>query len=172
MKQTKRITVMAMLLALGLVLPYAFHGIPKGGMLFSPLHMPALIGGLVLGPVEGAIVGVLCPILNSMITGMPQGNTLIAMCFELPVYAIVTGIMMRVLKEKKDGVKIYAALMIAMIVGRIAGGMIQSMILGLRNYSLQMWATAYFVSTFPGIVMHLLVIPPVCMALKKAGIAC
>ena len=94
------------------------------------------------------------------------------MCFELPVYAIVTGIMMRVLKEKKDGVKIYASLMIAMIVGRIAGGMIQSMILGLGNYSLQMWATAYFVSTFPGIVMHLLVIPPVCMALKKAGIAC
>ena len=79
---------------------------------------------------------------------------------------------MRVLKEKKDGVKIYASLMIAMIVGRIAGGMIQSMILGLGNYSLQMWATAYFVSTFPGIVMHLLVIPPVCMALKKAGIAC
>ena len=164
MKQTKRITVMAMLLALGLVLPYAFHGIPKGGML--------LIGGLVLGPVEGAIVGVLCPILNSMITGMPQGNTLIAMCFELPVYAIVTGIMMRVLKEKKDGVKIYASLMIAMVLGRVAGGMIQSMILGLGNYSLQMWATAYFVSTFPGIVMHLLVIPPVCMALKKAGIAC
>lgn len=29
MKQTKRITVMAMLLALGLALPYAFHGIPK-----------------------------------------------------------------------------------------------------------------------------------------------
>ena len=167
MKQTKRITVMAMLLALGLVLPYAFHGIPKGGMLFSPLHMPALIGGLVLGPVEGAIVGILCPILNSMVTGMPQGNTLIAMCFELPVYGIVSGMVMRVLKEKKDGVKIYASLIIAMVLGRVAGGIMQSIILGLRNYSIQMWATAYFVSTFPGIVLHLLVISPVCMAVKK-----
>ena len=163
MKQTKRITVMAMLLALGLVLPYAFHGIPKGGMLFSPLHMPSLIGGLL----EGAVVGVLCPVLNSMITGMPQGNTLVAMCFELPAYAIVTGIMMRVLKNQKDGIKIYASLMIAMLLGRVAGGIVQAFILGFSNYSLQMWATAYFVSTFPGIVMHLLVIPPVCMALKK-----
>ena len=167
MKQTKRITVMAMLVALGLVLPYAFHGIPKGGMLFSPLHMPSLIGGLLLGPVEGAVVGVLCPVLNSMITGMPQGNTLVAMCFELPVYAIVTGIMMRVLKNQKDGIKIYASLMIAMLLGRVAGGIVQAFILGFSNYSLQMWATGYFVSTFPGIVMHLLVIPPVCMALKK-----
>lgn len=172
MNQTKRITVMAMLLALGLVLPYALHGIPKGGMLFSPLHMPSLIGGLLLGPVEGAVVGVLCPVLNSMITGMPQGNTLVAMCFELHVYAIVTGIMMRVLKNQKDGIKIYASLMIAMLLGRVAGGIVQAFILGFSNYSLQMWATAYFVSTFPGIVMHLLVIPPVCMALKKAGIAC
>lgn len=167
MNQTKRITVMAMLLALGLVLPYALHGIPKGGMLFSPLHMPSLIGGLLLGPVEGAVVGVLCPVLNSMITGMPQGNTLVAMCFELHVYAIVTGIMMRVLKNQKDGIKIYASLMIAMLLGRVAGGIVQAFILGFSNYSLQMWATAYFVSTFPGIVMHLLVIPPVCMALKK-----
>ena len=167
MNQTKRITVMAMLLALGLVLPYAFHGIPKGGMLFSPLHMPSLIGGLLLGPVEGAVVGVLCPVLNSMITGMPQGNTLVAMCFELHVYAIVTGIMMRVLKNQKDGIKIYASLMIAMLLGRVAGGIVQAFILGFSNYSLQMWATAYFVSTFPGIVMHLLVIPPVCMALNK-----
>ena len=167
MNQTKRITVMAMLLALGLVLPYALHGIPKGGMLFSPLHMPSLIGGLLLGPVEGAVVGVLCPVLNSMITGMPQGNTLVAMCFELHVYAIVTGIMMRVLKNQKDGIKIYASLMIAMFLGRVAGGIVQAFILGFSNYSLQMWATAYFVSTFPGIVMHLLVIPPVCMALKK-----
>ena len=167
MKQTKRITVMAMLLALGLVLPYAFHGIPKGGMLFSPLHMPSLIGGLLLGPVEGAVVGVLCPVLNSMITGMPQGNTLVAMCFELPVYAIVTGIMMCVLKNQKDGIKIYASLMIAMLLGRVAGGIVQAFILGFSNYSLRMWATGYFVSAFPGIVMHLLVIPPVCMALKK-----
>ena len=89
------------------------------------------------------------------------------MCFELPVYAIVTGIMMRVLKEQKDGVKIYVSLIIAMLLGRVAGGMIQAIILGLGNYSLKMWATAYFVSTFPGIVMHLLVIPPVCMAVKK-----
>ena len=85
---------------------------------------------------------------------------------------VITNRTAYMIKEKKDGVKIYASLLIAMIVGRIAGGMIQSIILGLGNYSLQMWATAYFVSTFPGIVMHLLVIPPVCMALKKAGIAC
>ena len=169
MSQTKKLTALAMCLALGIVLPVAIRTIPRGGILFSPMHISPLLAGLVIGPVEGAIVGVLCPILNSVLSGMPQGNTLIGMCFELPVYGIVAGCMMRMVHTKKYMTEIYISLIVSMVAGRIVGGMVQGFLLGLGNYSLQIWVTSYFISTFPGIIMHLLLIPAVCMALKKAG---
>lgn len=169
MNRTKKLTALAMCLAAGLVLPAVFRAIPKGGMLFSPMHISPLLAGLAIGPVEGAIVGVLCPILNSVLSGMPQGNTLIGMCFELPVYGIVAGCMMRMVSTKKAMAEIYISLIVAMVAGRIVGGMVQGFLLDLGNYSLQMWVTSYFISTFPGIILHLLLIPAVCMALRKAG---
>ena len=70
---------------------------------------------------------------------------------------------------KKSMTEIYISLIVAMVAGRIVGGMVQGFLLGLGNYSLQMWVTSYFVSTLPGIILHLLLIPAVCLALKKAG---
>ena len=70
---------------------------------------------------------------------------------------------------KKAMAEIYISLIVAMVAGRIVGGVVQGFLLGLGNYSLQMWVTSYFISTFPGIILHLLLIPAVCMALRKAG---
>ncbi len=168
MKNTKRLTMTAMMVALGLVLPPVIRMIPNGGVLFSPMHISPLLTGLVIGPIEGIIVGVLCPILNNILYGMPQGSTLVGMCFELPVYGFVAGILMTTLKMNNDKVKVYTSLVISMIVGRIVGGIVQAIVLG-GNYTIQMWATSYFVSTLPAIVIHLVLIPLVYFALKKAG---
>ncbi len=168
MKNTKRLTMTAMMVALGLVLPPVIRMIPNGGVLFSPMHISPLLTGLVIGPIEGIIVGVLCPILNNILYGMPQGSTLVGMCFELPVYGFVAGILMTTLKMNNDKVKVYTSLVISMIVGRIVGGVVQAIVLG-GNYTIQMWATSYFVSTLPAIVIHLVLIPLVYFALKKAG---
>ena len=169
MKNTKRLTMTAMMLALGLVLPPVIRMIPNGGVLFSPMHISPLLTGLVIGPVEGIIVGVLSPILNHLLYGMPQGSSLIGMCFELPVYGFVTGMSMHFLKTNNDKVKVYTSLVIAMIIGRVVGGIVQGIILG-GNYTIQMWATAYFVSTLPAIIIHLILIPVVYFTLKKAHI--
>ena len=167
MKNTKRLTMTAMMLALGLVLPPVIRMIPNGGVLFSPMHISPLLTGPVIGPIEGIIVGVLSPILNHLLYGMPQGSSLIGMCFELPVYGFVTGMFMHFLKMNNDKVKVYTSLVIAMIIGRVVGGIVQSIILG-GNYTIQMWATAYFVSTLPAIIIHLILIPVVYFALEKA----
>ena len=167
MKNTKRLTMTAMMLALGLVLPPVIRMIPNGGVLFSPMHISPLLTGLVIGPIEGIIVGVLSPILNHLLYSMPQGSSLIGMCFELPVYGFVVGMFMHILKMNNDKVKVYTSLIIAMIVGRVVGGIVQAIVLG-GNYTIQMWATAYFASTLPAIIIHLILIPVVYFTLKKA----
>ena len=168
MRNTKKLTMTAMMIALGLVLPPVIRMIPNGGVLFSPMHISPLLTGLVIGPVEGIIVGLICPLLNHLLYGMPQGTTLIGMCFELPVYGLVSGILMNVLKSQKDQVKVYLSLIIAMLCGRIAGGIVQSIVLG-STYTLQVWITSYFVSTFPAIIIHLILLPVVYFSLNKAG---
>jgi ECF transporter S component (folate family) len=168
MKNTKTIVTMGLLIAIGVVLPMFARMIPNGGTLLSPLHIPALIAGIALGPVEGIIVGLVCPLLNYAISGMPQGAGLIAMCVELPVYGLVSGLMMRALQNRKDVIRVYVSLVTAMLVGRIAGGLVQAVVLGTGKYSLAIWATSYFVKTAPAIVIHLILIPAVYFALKKA----
>lgn len=168
MKSTKKLTMTAMMIALGLVLPPVIRMIPNGGVLFSPMHISPLLTGLVIGPVEGIVVGLICPLLNHLLYGMPQGTTLIGMCFELPVYGLVSGIFMNVLKNQKDQVKVYLSLIIAMLCGRIVGGIVQSIVLG-STYTLQVWIISYFVSTFPAIIIHLILLPVVYFSLNKAG---
>lgn len=168
MKNTKKLTMTAMMIALGLVLPPVIRMIPNGGVLFSPMHISPLLTGLVIGPIEGIIVGLICPLLNHVLYGMPQGTTLIGMCFELPVYGLVSGMLMNVFKSQKDQVKVYLSLIIAMLCGRIVGGIVQSIVLG-STYTLQVWITSYFISTFPAIIIHLILLPVVYFSLKKAG---
>ena len=164
MSSTKKLTMSAMIVAIGIILPILIRMIPNGGVLFSPMHIAPLLAGLAVGPVYGVVVGVLCPILNSMISGMPQGLTLIAMCFELPTYGLVSGLLI----DKNSKIQVYTSLVIAMLVGRIVGGIVQATLLGAQNYSLKIWATSYFVSTAPAIVIHIILIPIVYFALKKA----
>ena len=168
MNKTRNITITAMMIALGLVLPPVIRLIPSGGILFSPMHIAPLLCGMVVGPVEGLITGILCPILNNVLFGMPQGTTLIGMCFELPAYGCIVGVMMRLFKNMKPSWRVYLSLIIAMLVGRIVGGITQAILLG-GTYTIKMWATAYFLSTSPAILIHLLLIPSVYFALKKAG---
>lgn len=170
MKNTKSLTMTAMMIALGLVVPPIVRMIPNGGGIFSPMHIVPLLTGLVVGPIEGIIVGVVCPLLNNVLYGLPMGSTLIGMCFELPVYGCMTGLMMKVFKNQKETVKVYLSLVIAMLLGRIVGGIVQSIVLGASNYSLQMWVSAYFITNTPAIVIHLVLIPAVYFALKKAGL--
>lgn len=169
MKNTRTLTLTAMLVALGLVLPPVIRMIPNGGVLFSPMHISPLLAGLIVGPIEGLIVGIVCPILNNLLYGMPQGTTLICMCFELPAYGLVCGLFMKVLKNQKDAIKVYASLILAMFIGRIVGGIAHALVLGLSNYTLEIWATSYFFSTIPAIIIHLLLLPAIYFALKKAG---
>ena len=54
-KNTRNIVITGFCIALGLVLPMAFHAIPNAGSVMLPMHIPVLLCGLVTGPVTGRV---------------------------------------------------------------------------------------------------------------------
>ena len=59
------------LIALGVIVPTIFHMTGVGGTIFLPMHIPVLFAGVILGPGLAALVGVLCPLISHLLTGMP-----------------------------------------------------------------------------------------------------
>ena len=84
-------------------------------------------------------------------TGMPGAGVLPGMAVELGVYGLAGGLCMEHLhlEEKK---RVYVSLIIAMLAGRAAGGLMHALILDAGSYSLKMWASSYLAATAPGMV--------------------
>jgi hypothetical protein len=59
-----------------LVLPYAVHRIPDGGRIFLPIFFFTLIAGWRFGAAAGILTGLLSPLANHVLTGMPPAPTL------------------------------------------------------------------------------------------------
>lgn len=165
-----KLAATAVCIALCIVLPIAFHAIPNGGILFSPMHLPVLLCGIICGPWYGLLCGILGPITSSILTGMPIAARLPAMVIELAVYGFTGGLMMHLLHTGKQLVDIYVSLLVAMLSGRIVAGIVQALIFTKGAYSIKIWASAYFVSCLPAIILQLVLIPILYTALQKAKI--
>ncbi len=165
MSNTKKLVFAALCVALGVALPVAFHGVPNAGQVFCPMHIPVLLCGLICGPWLGLACGVLVPMLGCLITGMPPMAMLPSMIVELAVYGLVAGLLIRLVKMR---FAVVVSLVGAMVAGRLAMGLVNALIFYAGEYSWMAWLTAAFVTALPGIMIHLLLIPTVIFALKKA----
>ena len=164
----KRSAVTAISIALCIVLPFAFHMIPQGGKIFLPMHIPVLLCGLICGAPYGFLCGLIAPVLSSLLTGMPPAGILPSMTVELACYGLIAGIMIHVVKTKKRFFNLYVSLIVAMLAGRILNGLVNAFLFSVGSYSIKMWLTASFVTSLPGIVIQLAVIPVIVFALEKA----
>ena len=54
-KSIKKMTITRCCIALGIILPMAFHMIPNAGSIFLPMHIPVLLCGILCGWQYGAI---------------------------------------------------------------------------------------------------------------------
>lgn len=167
MFNVKQTIYTSLLVAIGIILPITLHAIPNSGMILLPMHIPVLICGLICGPVYGLICGILTPILSSLLTGMPPAAMLPAMICELAVYGALAGIFVRMVRTKNIYVNIYAALIAAMIGGRIVYGILNAFIFKAGEYSMQVWLASAFVTALPGVIIQLVLIPIIVIALQK-----
>ena len=68
----KKIAISIMLLALGYVLPFITAQVREIGNMLNLIHIPTMLAGVILGPVYGALIGLITPITRSLIFGMPK----------------------------------------------------------------------------------------------------
>lgn len=168
MSVVKKSILTAVCVALCVVLPQAFHAIPNAGSIYLPMHIPVLLCGLICGGSYGLLCGLAGPVLSSLFTGMPPVAMLPSMMVECAVYGLVTGFMMRMVRTKRLYGDLYLSLSVAMLLGRVVSGVAKALIFSAGSYSVAAWATGSFVTSLPGIVIQLALLPTITVALMKA----
>ena len=170
MNNTKKLVWAAVFLALGLILPFFTGQIPEIGNKLLPMHIPVLLCGFVCGWKYGLLVGFVTPLFRSMLFGMPPLMTAIGMAFELAAYGAVTGILYKRLGRSK--IRIYASLIIAMIIGRIIWGLVSIVIYGISGtaFTWQIFLAGSFLNAIPGIIVQLIAVPALILAFEKSGV--
>lgn len=169
MNSVKLMTLGAVCVALCVVLPIAFHSIPDAGSVMLPMHIPVLICGMICGWPYGFICGLMGPLLSSALTGMPPVAYLPSMMIECGVYGLVSGLMLKFVHTKNTYLDLYAALIVAMLAGRVVSGIAKALIFT-PGMAMSAWVTASFITALPGIVIQLAFLPTVVFTLMKARI--
>ncbi len=161
----KDIVKSGMFLALGVLITYTFHLTGIAAKALLPMHIPVLLCGFIVGPQYGLIVGFLTPLLNSLLTGMPQiYPSGISMSLELATYGLVSGWMYKVRNKN-----IMISLIVSMLSGRIVLGIANYILLGFsgKQYLFQAFLMSAFVNVIWGIAIQLIIIPLVVKAVEK-----
>ncbi len=161
----------AMMIALGIILPFLTGQVPQIGSMLLPMHIPALIGGIILGPFYGLVIGLVSPGLRFLLFGMPPIYPVgLAMTFELAAYGFFAGLVFQTFKNKNLIIRTIIALVVSMILGRIVWGIVQYVI-GIygNGFTLNQFFAAAFITAWPGILLQFIIIPPIVRALSNVG---
>lgn len=166
--RTLKLAYGGLLVALGILLPQAFHVFGQNaGMIFLPIQIPVLFGGILLGPYYGGVIGSIVPLLSSVLTGMPPVPKVYFMFVELVTYGMVAGWLIR-------RTNVYVSLLTAMLCGRAAYGL--ALVAGVQILHMQapfLTQAAFFsgiVSGIPGMAIQILLLPVLYLTLRRGGL--
>ncbi len=167
--RVKKLTLSAMFLAVGLIMPFLTGQIQQIGSMLLPMHIPVFLCGLICGWRYGASVGFITPLLRSMTFGMPPiYPTAAAMAFELAVYGGVAGFLY-LRAGRQSAAVLYRSMLIAMAAGRLVWGAAEVILLGIRGstFTGQAFLAGAFLNAVPGIILQLILIPAIMISLNR-----
>lgn len=167
----QKMVTAAMLLAVGMVLPFLTGQIPQIGIMMLPMHLPVLVCGLICGWQYGGMVGFILPLLRYACFGAPPMPNGIAMAFELAAYGAIVGFLYNRSKWQCI-ISLYRSLLIAMVGGRIIWGAVRLLLLGIsgNEFSWNIFMAGAFLDAIPGIILQLVFIPALMVALNRTGL--
>ena len=170
--QVRKMTYAALYLAIAMVLPFVTGQIPEIGAMLSPMHIPVLLCGFMCGWPWGLAVGLIAPLLRSVVFGMPvMFPGAVAMAFELATYGCISGLLYHLLPKKAWCT--YAVLVISMIAGRVVWGIARLILAGLSggSFTWALFIAGAVTNAIPGIILHLALIPVLVIAMNRAGLS-
>ena len=166
------LTLAAMFLAVGLILPFFTGQVPQIGRMLLPMHIPVFLCGLICGWQYGGTVGAVLPLLRSVWFGMPAFYPdALAMSVELLTYGLVAGLLYS--RSRWQCVfALYRSLLAAMLAGRVVWGLAEILLLRFSGsaFTWQAFLAGAFLNAIPGICLQLLLIPAVMVALNRTGL--
>lgn len=162
----RNLVIAALLLAIGLVLPYVVHMFgQEAGMILDPMDLPVLLCGLLLGWRYGLGLGIILPLLSGVITGMPPiFPVAIAMAVQLGIFGLITGLL-----RKK--VNAFINVFIAEIIGGVVYSVVMAVLIGIAHshFGITGPLVGTFVTGLPGIIVEIIIVPIIAGILKRAG---
>lgn len=171
--KTRKMTFGAFCLALALLLPQLFHmlGMQQAGQIFLPMHIPVLIGGMVLGWQYGTLLGFVAPLISCVLTGMPSAERVVFMMAELGSYGFISGLFYQQLSIKDQMLGGYLSLIAAMISGRLVYGLTLTLAAALFHMNLGGFAAVWaaVITGIPGIITQLIFLPALVRVVEKGG---
>ncbi len=168
----KKLTLTAMFLAVGIVLPFFFGQIPQIGSMLLPMHIPVFLCAFICGWKYALPMAVVLPMLRSFLFSRPNlYPEAISIAFEMATYALVAGLIYGISKWKCIR-SLYRALIISMIVGRAVRVLVQLLLLSVKGMPFTFGAllTGIIVTGIPGIILQLVLIPAVMVICRKTKI--
>ncbi|QRN84985.1 ECF transporter S component [Clostridia bacterium] len=154
-KLGRNITFSALLLAMGLILPWLFHVLGNWGAVFLPMHIGMVLAGYLLPPGWCLALGIITPLASSVLTGMPIFPLNYLMVIELSVL----GVSLALLRQRMGSSRL--GLIFAMLLSRaarIGGTWIMAQLLGF-TFDLMGIVGLIFVMGLPGILIQILWLP-------------
>jgi len=164
----KQLVLSALFLAMALVLPFLTGQIPEIGSMLCPMHIPVLLCGFFCGWPWGLAVGLIAPVLRSLLFSMPPMYPVaVCMSFELATYGCVAGLLYSRLPRKTFS--IYVALLTAMVSGRLVWGAARFLCTGLdaSAFGFSAFWSGAVITAIPGIIVQIILIPLLVILLKK-----
>lgn len=165
---TGKMVTAALLMAVGIILPFITMQVPAIGNMLLPMHIPVILCGFLCGGGYGMAIGLVLPLLRSILFGMPPLMPIAtAMAFELATYGLVSGFLYGKLWEKRAGICL--SLIGAMIAGRIVWGVVSFGLFSMLGnpFTWQIFFVQAVINAIPGIILQLILIPMIVYAIKR-----
>ncbi len=143
--------------AAALLLPAVFHLLQLGHA-FMPMYIPLVaLGFLVSGRIAG-ITGFLVPLISAALTGMPPIYPPISMIMAIEIGTMAAAIGW--LRTTRPGRSTIALLFPVLVAGRVLNFGLSYLVAALMSLPAGFVAGLSFIAGWPGVILMLLVIPP------------
>ena len=155
--------------ALAIALPVVFHSLGPGvGPVLLPMYLPILALGLLASWRTTVLVGLLTPLLSSVLTGMPPLAPPVAllMSVELAALAGAAGV------ARRARVGVWPACLLAIVASRLMGAVALLTVGHALGYNKGLWeyAVLSLALAWPGLVLQLTVVPAAVVALERTSL--
>lgn len=154
-KTLRSMIVSAMMTALAIVLPVAFHAVGLGSK-FLPMFLPLLLNGFLSSWPWAIAAGALAPWLSAMLTGMPPVYPPVAlvMSCEGAVMAGAASVVFRAARRR-----VWPALLCGIALGRAVGFALTGFFAAQFHLPGALAASTVLLEGLPGVILQLIFIP-------------